>query len=377
MKKINRNRGLTKGIPIAALLSAAIHGSIFLVAGGLVVFSIVQKRERKFTPPPPVERPKMELKKLKVKLKKKVKPKTSQRIVSKNVQTMPDIQLPEISGMSEGLSGGIGGFDLMPDPADISLFGGRRSTAIGNDFEGTFYSLEMSRGGKYKGIGVDEMNNVIQRFVENDWNPIVFFPYYRAPQKMYTTHFMIPPIPSEHGPTQFGVRLGESVSPAFWVLHYKGNIARKEGGRYRFRGSGDNFFIVRVNKKIVLATGFGRFRPGDTGMKMAKRWAPTDEDSGEFYFGHGFSTIGDWFDLAPGVPVEMEMICGDYWGGWFKAMLVVEDAAQRLYAKNRDGMPYLPLFRTAEISNLIKDELKYLLIRGEVDLDNELMFNVY
>lgn len=371
-----KSGGLIKGVPTAVLVSALIHGAIILVAGGMVVFSVVKKMEKKFEPPPPVERPKMELKKPKVKVKKRAKPKASQRITSKNVQGMAQIQLPATSGMTEGLGGGIGGFELMPDPADMSLFGGKKSIAIGNDFEGTFYSFEMGRDGTFDPIGVTQMNDMVQRFVESGWNPRVFAPYYRAPHKLYTTHFMIPPIPSEHGPSQFGIQLSEQVSPAFWVLHYKGKIANREGGRFRFRGTGDNFFIVRVNNKIVLSTGFGQFFAGQTGSQMSQRWSPTSEESGKFLMGHGWCTVGDWFDLEPGVPVEMETICGDYWGGWFKAMLAVEEQGE-YYPKNNDGMPILPIFRTAEIPEKIKNEMKYLLIPGEVNLDDDLMFNVY
>lgn len=376
MGKSKNSGGLIKGVPTAVLISVLIHGSILLLAGGMVVFSVVKKMEKKFEPPPPVERPKMELKKPRVKVKKQARPKATRRITSRNVQGMSQIQLPSSPKMTEGLGGGIGGFELMPDVSEMGLFGGKKSIAVGNDFEGTFYSLEMSRNGTFTPLGPPQMNDIVQRFVESGWNPRVFAPYYRAPNKLYTTHFMIPPIPSEHGPAQFGVQLSEQVSPAFWVLHYKGKIANQEGGRFRFRGTGDNFLIVRVNKKIVLATGFHAFFAGQEGSEMSQRWSPTSDESGKFLMGHGFCTVGDWFDLEPGVPVEMETIFGDYYGGWFEAMLVIEKKGE-YYPRNKEGMPILPVFRTAEIPEKIKNKMKYLLIPGEVNLDSDLMFNVY
>ena len=64
MKRIvKKTKGLIKGAPTAVLFSAVIHLILFAVFGGMVVFSVMKKMERKFTPPPPVERPKMELKK--------------------------------------------------------------------------------------------------------------------------------------------------------------------------------------------------------------------------------------------------------------------------------------------------------------------------
>ena len=64
----------------------------------------------------------MQLKKPKVKVKQSAKPKPTQRIVTKmKSASMPDIQLPELSGVSDGLNTGIGGFDLMPNLNETTL----------------------------------------------------------------------------------------------------------------------------------------------------------------------------------------------------------------------------------------------------------------
>jgi len=140
-KKIQK---MVKGMPSAVLLSILIHAALFLLAGMLVVFTVVKKEEKKFTPPKVVERPKMKLRKPKVKVKKTSKPKPTTRIVTKvNRASMPDIQLPEMSGMADDLAIGIGGFDMMPDFDEGSIFGGRQT--IGNDFEGHLYSLRYDR----------------------------------------------------------------------------------------------------------------------------------------------------------------------------------------------------------------------------------------
>jgi len=116
---------MTKGMPSAVLLSIVIHSALFL----LVVFTVVKKKEIKFEPPKMVERPKMKLKKPKV---KKTSTPTTRIVTKVNRASMPDIQFPEISGMGEGLGGGIGGFDMMSDFDDVSVFG----QTIGNDLEG-------------------------------------------------------------------------------------------------------------------------------------------------------------------------------------------------------------------------------------------------
>ncbi len=178
------------------LLSALIHGGLLFAAGVFVVFQIVDKKEAQFVPPAKIERPKMKLKKPRVKVKKTSKPRSTSRIVSKNVASMPDIQLPDISSAGSGLSGGVGGYELVPDVAEMSLFGGSSSVAVGNDFEGTFYSLRYDRRGKETSVNDPEYMNTIRRFTDLGWNPYVFAPYYRAPQKLYTTQIFIPTISS-------------------------------------------------------------------------------------------------------------------------------------------------------------------------------------
>jgi hypothetical protein len=365
-KKIKKSG---KGTPSAVMISIIVHAVILSVAGGLVVFSAIKKAEKKFVPPPPVDRPKMDLKKPRVKVKQASKPRATTRISTKSVASMPDIQLPDISNAGSGLSGGVGGYELVPNVAEMSMFGGTKSVAVGNDFEGTFYSLRYDRRGKETSMGESEYISTIRRFVELNWNPYVFAPYYRAPQKLYTTQIFIPTIFSEFGPSQFGIPAGPDFDPYLWCVHYKGKIMRKDGGRFRFWGFGDDVLLVRVNGRVVLNASWGDFRT------ELYDW-PRHEEDYRYYMGHAQAAVGDWFDLEPGVPVEMEVLIGEIPGGEFCAYLVVEDAEED-YAENQQGMPILPVFKTAEIPERIKDKIRYTLIRGEADLDSDLMFNVY
>jgi hypothetical protein len=366
---IRKTKGLVRGVPSAVLLSAVFHFILLSIAGGLVIFSVVKREEKKFVPPPPVERPKMELKKPRVKIRKTVKPSATQRIVSKNAQSMPDIQLPEISGMSAGLSGGIGGFEMMPDPAEMTLFGGKSSASVGNDFVGTFYTLEMDRRGRKTGMSDVKYCREIRKFLENDWSPRTFAPYYRAPQKLYATQIMIPPISSDLGPSQFGMG-GKDFDPIHWVVHYEGRIAHRTGGKFRFRGLGDDVMVVRVNGKEVLNACW------DWQREEISDWIPSSEEDRQYFMGHGVSAVGDWFELSSETPVDMEILIGEDPGGIYAAMLVVEEWDEE-YSKNRDGGPILPVFKTAEMPEQIKEQIQYTLIEGEVDLDDGPMFNVY
>jgi hypothetical protein len=367
LKKKIKKEG--KGTPSAVLVSIAVHAILLAVAGGFVVFNVIKKEEKKFVPPPPIDRPKMDLKKPRVKVKKQSKPRATTRISSKSVASMPDIQLPDISSAGSGLGGGVGGYELVPDVAGMSMFGGSSSVAVGNDFEGTFYSLRYDRQGKESTMSDQEYKNTIRRFVELGWNPYVFAPFFRAPQKIYTTQIFIPTIFSEFAPAHFGIPSGPDFDPYLWCVHYKGKIMRKEGGRFRFSGFGDDVLLVRVNGTVVLNASYSYHR---TELCDWER----HEDDYRYFMGHAEAAVGDWFELEPGVPVEMEVLIGEIPGGHFCAYLVVEDEAED-YAENEQGMKILPIFKTAEIPDRVKDKIKYTLIPGEADLESDLMFNVY
>lgn len=97
----------------AAVVSLGIHAVLILVALSFVAVTVIQKEEKVFEAKP-VNRPKMQLKKLQVpvniKKKKTKKPKLRKRIVvqPKLNQTMPDIKMPEITGVKGGVGGGAG-----------------------------------------------------------------------------------------------------------------------------------------------------------------------------------------------------------------------------------------------------------------------------
>ena len=97
MKRLfGKKQKLIKGTSSAVLLSILIHAVLFLLAGLLVVFTVVKVKEPEFEAPKAVERPKMKLRKPKVKIKKSSKPKSTTRIVTRSKRTsMPNIQLPK------------------------------------------------------------------------------------------------------------------------------------------------------------------------------------------------------------------------------------------------------------------------------------------
>ena len=175
---IRKSQKIVKGMPSAVVLSIVIHAALFLLAGMLVVFTVVKKEEKKFVPPKAVERPKMKLRKPKVKVKKTSKPKPTTRIVTKMSRAdMPDIQLPEMSGMGDSLAGGIGGFDMMPDLGETMLFGAGQT--IGNDFVGTFYDFKHDHSGRPIPMSPEQYAAELTQFVRRGWKTSHLAKYYR------------------------------------------------------------------------------------------------------------------------------------------------------------------------------------------------------
>jgi hypothetical protein len=284
---------------------------------------------------------------------------------------MPEMQLPALKGMGDGLGSGLGGFELMPDVANLGLLGGMKSLSAGNDFEGTLYLLEQDRRGQETDMDPQSENELVRRFIETGGNEWVFAPYYRYPQKLYTTHFIVPPISSELVLEQFGVQTGKEKNPDLWVLHYRGKISRKEGGRFRFWGMADNFMAVLIDKKPVLVCVLKNGDIGDFGD-----WRPSSDESDKYLMGAGYATVGDWFELEPDVPVQMDVIFGEYAAGWTAAMLTVEDEKEN-YPRNKDGLPVLPIFKTDDLPVPLMEKIEYHLIRNEAVLNDYLKFNVH
>ncbi len=354
---------VVKGAPSGFVVSLAIHAAAFMLAGMLVVFNVVKKEEKKFVPPKPVDRPKIKLKKPKVKVKKSSKPKSTTRIVTKvRRASMPDIQLPEMSGMSDGLVGGIGGFEILPDLTEISVLGG--SQTIGNDFKGTFYHLLYSRNGGGITMDPDQFMLILRNFARSGFKQSKLAKYYRSPKKLYTTHFMVPPIVSPMAPDAFGEPELESY---YFFVSYKGKLVYKEDIKFRFWGIGDAYISVFVDGKHVLVNGWG------SRLEFLDYWQTSDSDSDKFYLANQLMKVGDWIELKAGEPVDMEVFFGEWHGGQVSAGLLVEvDGVD--YPQTSKGGPMLPAFKTEDFTLDQLEEIYKALPRGECTLTNGPVF---
>lgn len=371
MKRMMRKSGrLVKGMPSAVLLSILIHAALFILAGMLVVFTVVKRNEVEFEPPRTVERPKMKLKKPKPKIKKSSRPQPARHILTKvNPANMPEIQLPELSGMGgDGLGQGfVGGFDTMPGLEDYSVFGSGQS--IGNDFVGTFYDLKRDSTGRDIPMDPDMYRQALRKFVIGGWKTSSLARYYRSPKKLYTTAFMVPPILSSVAPDAFGE---PDTAGYCWLVHYEGQLVHREGITFRFWGHGDDVLLVRVNGKLVLNACW----PGETEALFTTLWQSNSADSRRYYMGNNLAVVGDWITLEPGEPLDMEVVIGEIPGGTFCSMLAVEVKGEE-YETNRQNGPILPMFKTTNPSLDLIDSIYKDLIPEEASVTNGPVFCDY
>jgi len=367
MKKYNKkNKGVVKGAPSAFVISILVHVGAFLLAGMLVVFTVAKKEEKQFVPPKPVERPKMKLKKPKVKIKKSSKPKPTTRIVTKmNKASMPDIQLPEMTGLGDGIGGFEGGIDLTIDFSKVaSPFGNPESD--GTDFEGTLYAPRYRRGGGQNAMMEEgKFVKLMYDFLDSGWKTSVFSRYYRS-KKLYTPTLFIPPINSFQGPEAFGE---PQVAGDLYALHYKGTIVHPKGGRFRLWIMGDNFMVVRLDDEIIADF-------SNLGSAGSKEGYVALSKKTPYHLGHWPAYKGRWFDLEPGVPRNMEFLFGEFGGGAFAAMTVIEQEGVE-YPKNREGGPMLPILKTTPLSRDQSDAIYEYLYEDHYAVTNGPVFNDY
>ncbi len=368
---VTKTKKLIKGMPSAVVMSILFHAGLFLLAGALVIFTVLPPPPVEFEPPPKVKVPKMPLKKLQVKMKKPTKPKSTAKITAMVPKLdLHDIQFPDLasSGIGAGLSDGgeVVGFGNMPtfDEED-GIFGGESS--IGNDLEGTFYDLKRRRSGGRVAMDNSDFLTVVGKFTRGGWKSSSLAKYYRAPKKLYATAIMVPQMHSAFGPAAFNEPDTEGLR---WLVHYKGKLVYPEPITFRFWGAADDLMLVRVDRKTVLNA--SRL----TGAAYYSDWQSKGTQNRIHVLGNDYSTVGDWITLEPHTPLDMEVLIGERPGGYFNAMLLVEVKGVE-YEMNKRGGPILPMFKTNEPSLDLMDAIYYNLVPGEASVTNGPVFRDY
>ena len=376
--KRKRSGQVGKGAPSGFVISLIFHGVAFFVAGIFVVFTVLPKKPPIFEAPPVSERPKMSLKKPKVKIKKSSSPKPSSRIVANvKMAKMPEISIPDLVGSGEGLMGGMGGlggdgFGLPGNGTVTSPFGDKFST--GHDLVGTYYDLNRRCDGGFNGVDpMTEIGMVVSRFIKSGCDKRVVARYYHSPP-LYAVGVMIPRMLSPAGPTAFGL---EGAKAEGWFVHYEGKLVHPTDIRFRFWGNGDDIMVVLVDKEVVLSAGVAyNNNEWVGGYELAPGWVQHGTTMNEVIMGGFGGGWSEWIDLKAGESHDLDIIIGESPGGHFMAMLNVEvDGVE--YERTQAGFPTFPMFKTDDLSWEQQDAIYQYLVPGESCLTNGPVFRDY
>ena len=368
-KSFNKKQKVNKGMPSAVLLSILIHAGLFLLAGMLVVFTVHKVKEPEFEAPKAVERPKMKLRKPKVKIKKTSKPKSTTRIVTRqNRASMPDIQLPEMSGMGDGLGDGVGGgFDMMPDLSELaSPFGNKITT--GSELKGYFYNFNRDRSGRKTIMNPDQLREILYSFMKGGWRSTALSKYYRSPEALYSSTICVPTVMSELAPQAFGMDDAEGYC---WGVLYTGKLVYPEDIKFRFWGVGDKLMAVNVDGDTVLICAYRRA----TRERFSSVWQTSDSKDNTYFFGEHRARPSDWITLKAGEEKDIQVLLADLEGGLVYHILSVEVEGQDYPWTRAGGGPTFPVFRTGEISRDVRDVIYSNLYPGDTCLTNGPIFN--
>ena len=371
-------RKVNKGAPSGFVISLIFHGVAFFVAGIFVVFTVLPKPKPIFEAPPVAERPRMSLKKPKVKIKKSSAPKPSSRIVAKvQLAKMPEISIPDMIGTGDGLMGGMGGlgddgFGLPGGGTMTNPFGEVIST--GNDLVGTFYDFKRRADGRQSALDFDSstypngMDVIVHEFMKKGWKKSTISRYYHSPNKLYASSICIGSVQSSLAPWAFGEydTLGYG-----WMVLYQGKLVYPEDIRFRFRGVGDKFNAVRVDGKVVMLCAYN----DNLREYMSDIWDSNDGDSRVYPMAESRQQVGDWIELKAGVPVDIEILIGDRQGGLVYHQFVVEVDGEEYEQNPCGGGPRLPVFKTENLSRAQIDALYMDVYPGDVCLTNGPVFS--
>ncbi len=255
------------------------------------------------------------------------------------------------SGLGTKSGGGSGG-GKGRRTSKSTLFGFSETTE--DDLVGTMYDLKLdSSGRKPTDLGTKDTDfyGAVRGILSgNRVNPAALRKYFAVPKKLGATQIFIPMGQASEAPKTFGV--ADKVKPNYWLIHYRGRCAAPTSGQFRFVGKADDLLWVAVDGRTVLEAHW------DTSQSLTG-WKPkdhideysivdfmegnTDEDRAKAHL-----VFGDWMNWDAGKPHEIELLLGEYGGGRFFGLLLIEQKEKETKLGKNKERPVLPLFVTAE-----------------------------
>jgi len=303
--------------------------------------------------------------------------KTPNRISSKNANAtiaLPDLPTTSMASLNTGLmgggqskgfgggsGGGIGsgmGIGRGNGKNFVSLFGSKLGT---NGLIGSFYDIKQTSGRKNtpatpgSAEGISAYREVVREFFAGGWTVSKFSGYYKSPDSLIAGQIFVPSRPADAGPAAFGVE--KEVKPSRWVAHYKATVEVPQSLPFRFVGSGDDWLLVRWDRKVALDDGYEHFLVPDGNYKDFKQVVKKD-----FYIDRKPGNLnrlacGPWINATKGTKVPIEIIFGETPGGVSDVYLAIEVAKSGNRVKGEyEGEGTLKLFRVN--NEPLPDEIK-------------------
>jgi hypothetical protein len=266
-------------------------------------------------------------------------------------------------GFGGGTGGGIGsgvGVGRGNGKNFVSVFGSKMAV---NGLPGSFYDFKQNKAGKptdmmggapekfgdpSNSAAIGIYSREVNEFLDKGFSPSSLSNVFRAPDTLLASQIFIPPCPATEAPKAYGV--GEICKPSRWIAHYKGAVKAPQNGKFRFVGSGDDFMVVRWDRKVVLDSGYQHFVTGNDNIYPGFGKKPFDETHPS-KLGKPLRA-GPWITATRDKETPLEVVIGETPGGTFYAILLIEVA-------DASGKPdgHLRLFRmtTDELPDAIKN----------------------
>lgn len=296
--------------------------------------------------------------------------KTNTRITSKNanaslaVASLPSLSNPMLSagaiggGSSKGFGGGSGGgigagkgIGSGGGRNFVSLFGMKGGpNANAGGLIGTLYDLKQTSDRKPTAAapantGIPPYRASVRDFLESGWSPGRLQKFFKSPDKLVSGQLFITSRSADDAPKAFEVE--KLMRPSRWVIHYRCYVEVPSSMPFRFVGSGDDFLIVRWNRKIALDDGYETYFAGrdgnykDFGVKVSDQFK-VNRAPGSLHR----LKAGPWLQVTKGTKVPVEVLIGETPGGVFDCYLAIEVAKSSTKKDGAyEGEGKLKLFR--------------------------------
>lgn len=381
----DKKQNQRKFVALAALLTStpfliaiAVHVLLLLVGGSVVIFkggnplaiftsqNVGGEAGAEAAAPPSPEEPTPEPESEPMAMESEVKPTETDQstdiLALSTPSTVPSFA-PPAPAKASAPTGMSGGTKLAGSPRPVGRAGGKRtgkSTLFGfeetmeSDLIGTMIDLKQDASGK-KSTGIGAADTDFYRAARDllsgsRVSESALRKYFVVPKKLGATQLFIPVCDASEAPKVFGV--ADKVKPNYWIIRYKGRFAAPVSGQYRFVGKADDLLWVAVDGRTVLEAHWDV-------NNFLTNWRPKDhvkEHSLYDFMGgntegdreRAFLTYGDWMTLEAGKSKDLEILLGEYGGGRFFGVLLIQMKGQE-YAKGKSkDRPVIPLFMVAE-----------------------------